>query len=81
MGQLRIMSHLGDTKVAWDHDKAVAGDTEARAAVREAERIFAEHRAQGGTAFAVEQGVQPRVIDRFDPAVERIVMVPRVAGG
>jgi hypothetical protein len=81
MGQLRIMSHLGDTKVAWDARKATAGDPEAAAAVREAERIFAEQRAQGGTAFAVAPGERPKVIERFDPETEQIVIVPRIAGG
>lgn len=81
MGQLRIMSHLGDTSVAWETRKAAAGDSEALAAVREAERIFTEARAQGSTAFAVEPGVVPKVIETFDPAVEQIVVVPRIAGG
>jgi hypothetical protein len=81
MGQLRIMSHHGDTRVTWDAQKAAEGDVEAAAAVREAERIFAEHRAQGGTAFAVEEGAKPRVIERFEPEAEQIVMVPRIAGG
>lgn len=81
MGQLRIMSHLGDTKVTWDAKKAGEGDPEAAAAVREAERIFAEHRAQGSTAFAVAAGARPRVIEHFDQEAEQIVVVPRIAGG
>ena len=81
MGQLRIMSHLGDTRLAWDVKKAAEGDPEAVAAVREAERIFAEHRAQGGTAFAVEPGQKPRVIEHFEREADQIIMVPRIAGG
>ena len=81
MSQLRIMSHLGDTKVSWDAQKAAEGDPEAAAAVREAERIFAEHRAQGSTAFAVKAGERPRVIEHFEREADQIVMVPRIAGG
>jgi hypothetical protein len=81
MGQLRIMSHLGDAKVTWDAKKAAEGDPEAIAAVREAERIFAEHRAQGSTAFAVAPGQAPKVIEQFDPQAEQIVVTPRIAGG
>ena len=81
MGQLRIMSHLGDSRVAWDQKRVEQGDAEALAAVREAERIFAEHRAQGSTAFLVEADQKPRVIERFDPNAEQIIVVPRIAGG
>jgi len=81
MGQLRIMSHLGDTKVTWDARKAAEGDREAAAAVREAERIFAEHRTQGSTAFTVAPGHKPAVIEQFDAEAEQIVIVPRIAGG
>lgn len=81
MGQLRIMSHLGDTKMTWDRKKVAEGDTEAMAAVREAERIFAEARAQGSTAFVVEPGQKPRVTETFDPQAEQTIIVPRIAGG
>ena len=81
MGELRIMSHLGDTRVAWDTRKALEGDVEAAAAVREAERIFAEHRTLGSTAFVVEPEQKPRVITTFDPNARQIVVVPRIAGG
>jgi hypothetical protein len=81
MGQLRIMSHMGDTKLVWDTQRVAEGDPEAIAAVREAERIFAEQRAQGSTAFAVEPGVKPRRIETFEPETEQIIVVPRIAGG
>jgi len=81
MGQLRIMSRRGDTKVAWDAAKATTGDADAIAAVKTAERIFAEARAQGSTAFAVTPDVAPRVMDWFDADVDQIVVVPRIAGG
>lgn len=81
MGTLRIMSKRGDDRVQWDTRRAAVGDSEAEAAVREAERIFNESRAKGATAFKVEQGKSPTRIDAFDRTAEQIVMVPRVVGG
>lgn len=81
MGMLRVMSRRGDDKVAWDVVKAEVGDLEAIAAVREAERIFAQERARGATAFKVETGQPPQRIEQFDKTAEQILMVPRVVGG
>lgn len=81
MGRLRVMSRKGDSVVAWEKDKLAAQDPEAIAAVREAERIFAEERARGATAFIVETGKPAQRINRFDQDAEQIVIVPRVAGG
>jgi len=75
------MSRRGDDRVTWDGQRAQAGDTEAMAAVREAERIFAQERAKGATAFRVETGKPLQRIDQFDATAEQIVMVPRVIGG
>ena len=81
MGMLRIMSRRGDDRITWDGQKAQSGDVEATAAVREAERIFAQERAKGATAFRVESGKPLQRIDQFDATAEQIVMVPRVVGG
>ena len=81
MAKLRVLSVRGDTIVEWDGQKAGTGDAEALAAVREAERIFAEHRAGGATAFRVPPDGPAERIDDFDPTAEHIVVVPRVAGG
>ena len=75
MGKLRILSKLGDTTVAWDEK------TGAEEAVREAERIFNQERARGGTAFKVTPANPAERIETFDPQAEQIVMVPRIAGG
>ena len=81
MAVMRILSARGDTVVEWDSQKVETGDLEALSAVREAERIFAEQRARGATAFKVAVG-QPAVrIDEFDPKADQTVIVPRVAGG
>ena len=81
MGMLRVMSRRGDDRVNWDQQKVLAGDPEANAAVREAERIFAQERAKGATAFRVEPGKPIQRIDTFDETAEQIVLVPRVVGG
>lgn len=78
---LRVMSRRGDDRVTWDGQKVQAGDPEAMAAVREAERIFAQERAKGATAFRVEPGKPAQRIEQFDRTAEQIVIVPRVVGG
>jgi hypothetical protein len=81
MSMLRVMSRRGDDRITWDVRQVEAGETEALAAVREAERIFAEQRAKGATAFRVESGQAPVRMDEFDRTAEQIVLVPRVVGG
>jgi hypothetical protein len=81
MGVLRVLSHHGDDRVAWDHTAAVAGDPEAVAAVKEAERIFEEQRQRGATAVKVATDRPAQRIEKFDPEAEQILMVPRVVGG
>lgn len=81
MGTLRVLSRHGDDRVAWDAHQVEAGDREALAAVREAERIFGEQRRAGATAFRVERERVLVRLDTFDPSAEQIVMVPRLVGG
>ena len=82
MGVLAIMSWRGHTEVTWDEKAIEAGDPEALAAIREAERIFREERARGAVAFKVTSPTEPAErIDAFDRTAEQIVMVPRMAGG
>jgi hypothetical protein len=75
------MSRRGDDRITWDVRQVEAGDAEAVAAVREAERIFAEQRARGATAFRVDADQAPVRMDEFDRTAEQIVLVPRVVGG
>jgi hypothetical protein len=81
MGMMRIISKRGDDRLHWNVQDALAGDAEARAAVREAEQIFARERARGASAFRVEPGKPIERLEQFDPQAEQIVMVPRVVGG
>ena len=81
MGVLRVISEHGDDRVQWNEQGAQAGDAEAMAAIREAERIFAQERARDATAFRVEAGKPTERIEQFDPQAEQIILVPRVIGG
>lgn len=81
MGMLRVMSRRGDDRVTWDQQRVLSGDPEALAAIREAERIFAQERAKGATAFKVDTGKPVERIEQFDRTAEQILLVPRVVGG
>src|SRR6266567_6741616 len=81
MGMLRIISCRGDDRRLWNEQDALAGDAEAIAALREVERIFAQERARGATAFRVEAGKPVERLGQFDPQATQIIMVPRVVGG
>jgi len=78
---LRVMSRRGDDRVTWDQQRVSSGDPEALAAIREAERIFAQERAKGATAFKVDTGKPVERIEQFDRTAEQILLVPRVVGG
>ena len=81
MGMLRVISKRGDDRVQWNEQDAQAGDAEAIAAIREAERIFAQERARGATAFRLEASKPAERIEQFDPLAGQIILVPRVIGG
>jgi len=81
MAVLRILCQAGDSAVEWDLARAKRGDPESLAAIREAERIFAEQRRRGAVAFAVRDSDPAERLDAFDPTVEQIVVVPRIVGG
>ncbi len=81
MGMLRVISKRGDERMLWNEQDALAGDPEAIAAIREAERIFADERARGATAFRLDPGKPVERLEQFDPQAEQIILVPRVVGG
>lgn len=85
MGMLRVMSRRGDDRFTWPDLKHDANFLEVaheqKRAVEEAERIFAEERRKGATAFLVEAGKSAQRIDKFDPYAKEIILVPRVVGG
>ena len=81
MGMLRVISKRGDERVRWNEQDALAGDALAIAAIREAERIFADERARGATAFRLDPGKPVERLEQFDPQAEQIILVPKVVGG
>jgi len=78
---LRVMSRRGDDRLTWDEQKVLEGNPEAIAAIREAERIFAEERKKGATAFLTKAGKPAERIEEFDATADQIIMIPRVVGG
>jgi len=82
---LRVMSRRGDDRFTWPDLKCDADflelAQEQKRAVEEAERLFAEERRKGATAFLVEAGKAAQRIDEFDPFAKEIILVPRVVGG
>jgi Asp/Glu/hydantoin racemase len=81
-GLLRVMSRHGDDRFSWNKRKVLEGNPDAIAAVREAERIFAEERRKGATAFLIEAGKPAQLIREFNATTDgQIIVVPRVVGG
>lgn len=81
MPMLRILNAGGDRNITWNLEALDNGDAEAESAVREAERIFAEERLCGATAFRVAPGAPAERLNEFDPRAEEIVVIPPIAGG
>jgi hypothetical protein len=93
MSLLRVLDQTGHRELRWDPEAVSTADAEARAAVAEAERVFAQARASGSTAFRLDsnqgtsgqslagQGQILTRIDQFDPTAEQILLVPRIIGG
>ena len=74
LGELRTLGPEGDVKATWDPD--------VEAEVSEARHVFDTLRAKGYFAYKVRDGGKKgRVIDEFEPAAERIIMAPPMAGG
>lgn len=81
MHHLRVMNDHGHVTRTWDPVAAQAGNPEAQAAVREAERIFNEVRSRGGRAVRSVPGQTAQYIDTFDPLLEHVLLLPHVVGG
>jgi hypothetical protein len=78
---LRVLAANGDTHIQWDRQRLAAGDPAARAAVEEAERLFAEARARGGQAFRIIPGQPAERLEWFDPQTREILVIPAMRGG
>lgn len=74
VGEMRVLSEKGDLRVTWN-----ARDTDEVAAAR---GQFDELRGRGFLAFAVEDGgSKGSQIDEFDPATQKMILAPPMAGG
>jgi hypothetical protein len=81
MASLRVLNRNGDLKITWNPADLARGDSEALAAIREAERIFAQERARGAMAFRVHHGATAERLDALDPFAEETVVIPPMVGG
>lgn len=76
MGEMSTLDATGDTKVMWDRNSQAEVDA-ARIAFNRlvGENRYAAFRATG------ERGDRGEQIREFDPAAERIILVPPMVGG
>jgi len=76
-GELSILNGDGDTKLTWDANNEDE--------VEAAEAMFDDLLAKGFQAFEVsdekEKGGKGKIIRKFDPKAQRIIMSPRIGGG
>lgn len=74
MGQLATLDSTGDTKVIWDADNPAEVET--------ARETFEKLTKKGFRAFSVKKnGEQDELITKFDPSLEKIILVPMQKGG
>ncbi len=81
MATFRVLNGSGDRRISWSIHSLLRGQSEAQAAVREAERIFARERARGAVAFRVQPGRPAERLEVFDPLADETVMIPPMVGG
>lgn len=75
VGTMNVLTGAGDTKIIWDSAH--------REEVESARRHFDELIGKRYLAFKAEgrEGSKGEQIRKFDPALERIIMVPPSVGG
>lgn len=73
-GEMRIMGKDGDLKVIWDSDKPDE--------VESARKQFNEMTGKNYIAFSVKKdGEKNEKIHKFDPNLEKMILVPMLKGG
>lgn len=74
-GIIHTLDTTGDTRLIWNRNN--------QDEVAAARKMFTDLKAKHFTAYRAEgkEGLQGAVINEFDPASERIIMVPRMVGG
>jgi hypothetical protein len=74
VGEMRVMGAEGDVKVIWDSEKTDE--------VESARKQFKELTDKGYIAFSVKKnGEQNEKISKFDPDLEKMILVPMLRGG
>ncbi len=73
-GEMRVMGREGDLKVIWDSEKP----DEVEAARRQFNELSKKHYI----AFSVKKdGEKNEKISKFDPDIEKMILVPMLKGG
>lgn len=75
-GQAAILDHTGDTRLMWDKNNP----EEVAAAKETFERLTKNSRYSAFIATG-DKGERGKRLDKFDPNVERMILVPAYAGG
>jgi hypothetical protein len=73
--EITILDQNGDSKHVWDADNEIE--------VEAMRKLFADYKAKGYAAYAVEgkEGTKGKLIREFDPELERIIFAPQMRGG
>ena len=72
--ELRVMDETGDTKLIWSADN--------QAEVDAARDMFKSLKKKNYIAYSVkDNGKKGDIIHRFEPDLEKIIMIPPIVGG
>ena len=63
----------GDSRIEWSKDNPTE--------VEAAREMFARLKAKAYRAYKIVKGDQREIIHSFDPAAEKIIMMPQTVGG
>lgn len=73
-GEMAVMDKTGDTKIIWDAEN----DDE----VKVARDTFDKLKTKNYIAYSVKRnGKQDTIIQKFDPGIEKMIMIPPIVGG
>jgi hypothetical protein len=71
---IAVLDQSGDTRLVWDPEN--------RDDVKTAKKMFDDLKAKGYVAYAVEQKeARGKVVTKFDPAAQKLIMTPPLRGG
>jgi hypothetical protein len=85
VGTIRVMGKSGDAALQFPRiatlDALGSLEPDEQYAVRAAQAIVTQARTESRTVFAVAPGQQPVPVSDFQPDVESLMIVARIAGG